>query len=312
MSDKKNSNTVNKNSLDIADKKNSNTVNINSLDTADKNSLDTDSKNLNSESIIDIVLNHKKDKYDTRDHKFQSFMLPRHLPKSVDLSHKMPHILDQKKLGSCTAHSVAYNIHYMANHHSKQNGLLPVFKSNPSRLFGYANSRILDGIALNDDSGTSLRTAFKAVEKYGACDETDWEYLPQNYNVKPPIKAYNNAKKHKHFQYKSVAQTELALKQVLANGYPISFGILVYDSLLSKKTMKSGIVPMPNINVESLQGGHAIILVSYNDDENMFIFQNSWGKNVGLPNKPGFFKIPYLYVLNPNLSSDFWICELFY
>lgn len=272
----------------------------------------TDDGHVRSELVGHIMLNYKKDKLDPRDKKFHSLMLPQYLPKSVDLSSKMPPVQNQKQLGSCTAHSVTYNIHYMANHHSKLNGLPPVFKSRPSRLFQYANSRILDGTSLNNDAGASLRSAFKAVEKYGACDETDWDYLPEKFHIKPSQQAYNNAKKHNHFRYKSVVQTELALKQALANGFPISFGIQVYDSFMSDKTMKTGIVPVPNTSRESRQGAHAVLGVSFNDSERMFTFENSWGKSVGLPDKPGFFKIPYSYVLNPKLASDFWICELFY
>jgi C1A family cysteine protease len=272
----------------------------------------TDVGHIRSELVRHIKLNHKKDPHDSRDRKFQSFMLAQHLPASVDLSYKMPGVLDQGELGSCTAHSTTYNIHYMADHHSKLNKLPPVFGSRPSRLFQYANSRILDGTPLNDDAGSSLRTAFQAVAEYGACDETDWDYQPSHYYIKPSQKAYGDAKKHKHFQYKSVPQTELALKQALANGYPISFGISVYDSFMSDNTMRTGIVPMPNTNTEQLQGFHAIILCGFNDAEHMFTFENSWGTSVGLPNKPGFFKIPYKYVLDPNLASDFWICELFY
>lgn len=224
----------------------------------------------------------------------------------------MPSVQDQGNLGSCTAHSTTYNIHYMANYHSKIKRIQPIFASRPSRLFEYANSRILDGTALDDDAGSSLRSSFKAVSLYGACDESDWDYQPQHYFIKPSQIAYSDAKKHKYFQYNSVEQTELALKQALVHGHPISFGIQVYDSFMSDKTIKSGIVPIPNTSKETLQGGHAIMLCSYNDSERMFIFENSWGTSVGLPQKQGFFKIPYDYVLDPNLASDFWVCQIFY
>ena len=39
-----------------------------------------------------------------------------------------------------------------------------------------------------------------------------------------------------------------------------------------------------------------------------FFIQNSWGTDVG---KQGYFTIPYKYVLDPNLASDFWVFTLF-
>ena len=53
-------------------------------------------------------------------------------------------------------------------------------------------------------------------------------------------------------------------------------------------------------------GGHALVLVGFNDETNVFIVRNSqgtkWGDN-------GYAYIPYEYILNPMLCRDFWVLE---
>jgi C1A family cysteine protease len=58
---------------------------------------------------------------------------------------------------------------------------------------------------------------------------------------------------------------------------------------------------MPNTTKEQLLGGHAILLIGYDDKTKVFKFQNSWG--VGWGDK-GYGYIPYDYVLDNNLAFD--------
>jgi len=66
---------------------------------------------------------------------------------------------------------------------------------------------------------------------------------------------------------------------------------------------------MPS-TTESMLGGHCVSLVGYTDvalsdiPANHFIGMNSWGTGWGIR---GFFAIPYSYITNPNLASDFWL-----
>ena len=47
--------------------------------------------------------------------------------------------------------------------------------------------------------------------------------------------------------------------------------------------------------------------VGYDDFKKWFITMNSWGKSWG---DKGFFYIPYDYLTNPNLASDFWVIQI--
>ena len=64
----------------------------------------------------------------------------------------------------------------------------------------------------------------------------------------------------------------------------------------------SGFAPMPGPN-EQFLGGHAVMLVGYDDSQTAFIVRNSWGSSWG---QAGYFTLPYEYVCDPNLASDFW------
>ena len=87
-----------------------------------------------------------------------------------------------------------------------------------------------------------------------------------------------------------------------AHRNPIAFGVLLFDSFESDGVLSTGVVPMPDLNAESMLGGHAIVIVGYDDTRQMFEIMNSWGPSVG---DGGYFWFPYQYILNTRLTSDF-------
>jgi C1A family cysteine protease len=58
---------------------------------------------------------------------------------------------------------------------------------------------------------------------------------------------------------------------------------------------------------EKLLGGHAVMAVGYQHPAKRFIVRNSWGTDWGLD---GYFTMPYAYLLDGNLSDDFWTVKL--
>jgi C1A family cysteine protease len=50
-------------------------------------------------------------------------------------------------------------------------------------------------------------------------------------------------------------------------------------------------------------GGHAVLGVGYDDAKQMFLFRNSWGATWG---QGGYGFIPHAYLVDSNLSDDFW------
>ena len=204
----------------------------------------------------------------------------------------LPKILDQGNLGNCVANAFCYCL----MHQTKNNILL-------SRLFLYANSRCLDFTPLNNDNGTTIRTSCAALKKYGTCKESVYPYIINKYSELPSLAAYSNSKQFKKFTYNFISQDLISLKSNL-NFYktPIIFGFLVYSSFMTEAVAKTGVVPMPNKSSDSVEGGHCVCLVGYNDNTQMFTCANSWGASWG--NK-GYFYLPYKYVTDSSLASDF-------
>ena len=80
----------------------------------------------------------------------------------------------------------------------------------------------------------------------------------------------------------------------------------MFQSFESDDVAHTGLVPMPGPS-DAPVGGHCVVMVGHDDVTQLFIVRNSWGKDWG---KDGYFFMPYAYVLNPNLASDFWTIRL--
>ena len=220
------------------------------------------------------------------------------LPKSVDLRPHMPPVYDQGNLGSCTANAIAGVLEYL----QIKKGDKSYFLS--SRLFIYYEERVLEG-TVKSDSGAMIRDGMKVVNKKGAPPASDWAYVISKFKTKPPTKAYTDGLKYTTKVYMTVNQDLISMKTSLANGDPIVIGFTVYDSFESDAVAKTGIVPMP-AKTESVLGGHAVLIVGYDDSTGRFLVRNSWGTGWGIS---GYFTIPYGYFTNPSLADDLWVVK---
>ncbi|AAV50743.1 putative peptidase C1-like protein [Acanthamoeba castellanii mimivirus] len=214
--------------------------------------------------------------------------------------------IDQGTLGSCTANAIAYAYAFAEIKQHNRNTFMP------SRLFIYYNERMLEN-SIDEDSGAQIRTGIKTINKYGVCDEHHWVYDPLKFRVKPPIEAYEEAKVAKSVKYARIDFTKDTtiddriehIKRALLSGFPIVFGFVVFESFMSQDVTKTGIVNMPK-SYEQEIGGHAVCAVGFNENDKTFIVKNSWGSKWGLN---GYFNMPYKYVADENLASDFWIIQ---
>lgn len=223
------------------------------------------------------------------------------LPTKVDLSQNWGKMLDQGDLGSCVSNSVAYAIRY-----TRQKEGLSAF--DPSRLFIYYFGRVIEGGAPNEDTGLFIRDGYKSVAQYSVCSERNWPYIVEKFSVKPNDYAMSAAKQHRQFSYYAVDQDLPHLKKCLADGYPVSFGMTVFESFMSTPVARTGQVPIPKYDTENQLGGHAITIVGYDDSTKTFKISNSWGDTWG---DKGFCYIPYDYVLNKDYCDDFWSPRVF-
>ena len=238
----------------------------------------------------------KPDLPDHRDFKFKRITVPLvALPLFVDLRAQCPPIQDQGDLGSCTAHAWAGAISCCENIHK-------CAPWDPSRLFIYYNERVIADDPVDQDSGAQLRDGAKALAQYGCCPENEWPYIEQQFARKPAKKCFRDGAKRKIQNYERVEQNLLDMKYCLAAGFPFVMGFSVYDSFESNTVAQTGIVPMPATE-EQILGGHAVLVVGYDDSKQLFLVRNSWGTGWG---QKGYFQMPYAYLINSDLSSDFW------
>jgi C1A family cysteine protease len=70
------------------------------------------------------------------------------------------------------------------------------------------------------------------------------------------------------------------IKQVLASGYPIIFGFTVFGSFESDQVAQTGILNMP-VDGEQCQGGHAVLMVGYDNATQRVIVRNFLGGKLG-------------------------------
>ncbi|HVZ11930.1 MAG TPA: C1 family peptidase [Patescibacteria group bacterium] len=215
------------------------------------------------------------------------------LPKTIDLRKNDSPIQDQGQLGSCTANALAGNLDYIKKQKINETETF-------SRLFIYYNERVIEH-TVGTDSGAMLRDGIKTLVNLGACFENEWPYDIDKFTDKPSEKAFKDALDYQITSYYRLGSLD-EMKNTLALGFPFVFGFSVYESFESEDVAKTGIVPMPGKS-ERLLGGHAVMAIGYDDEKKRFIIRNSWGSSWG---DRGYCYMPYDYLSDDNLASDFW------
>lgn len=220
-------------------------------------------------------------------------------PSHVDLRVGFPAVTEQK-YNSCTAEALTAAYEYDVIMQYGRSKALDM-----SRLFVYYQERLIEGDT-QQDQGAMIHSGVLSLMTSGICEEKEWPYTSA-LSARPPTKAYTDALSHKVINASLVDNQDMnSLKGILAAGHPIVVGILVYSSMESQVTDTTGVVPIPSaaeIQGQPL-GGHAIVLVGYDDSKQQFAFRNSWGTHWG---DKGYGYLPYQYVLDASLCQEGWL-----
>lgn len=192
-----------------------------------------------------------------------------------------------------------------------------------SQMFVYYNERVMeDKVDLN--APVFIRNGIKSLFKNGICSEKSWPYpemlMPDDLmNIiangtmeevqqelarvmteheneiqaaikeTPSEQALTQAKKHIINRYCKLNEEEdlAELRLSLSKGLPVIFGMMVPKSYYAIGA--DGLMTMPSADEPRL-GGHAQLVVGYDDDKEVFIVRNSWGEEFG---DKGYSYIPY-------------------
>lgn len=245
---------------------------------------------------VEAIFNHLDSPEDLRDYIYTGTVGVSGASK-VDLRPQFTAAYNQGSISSCTANAISSVYQYTAK---KQLGK----EFMPSRLGLYYDERKMEGSVLQD-AGAYIRDGMKICATQGLYPEFLWPYDVKKVFVAPPASCYKEAIKHQSLAYEKVPQKLQSLCSALNCGYPIVFGFKVYSNMMATKTASTGVLNLPGTK-DKLLGGHAVTIVGYDTTTQRFIVRNSWGTLWG---QKGYFTMPFEYVLNPNLASDFWIMK---
>jgi C1A family cysteine protease len=227
----------------------------------------------------------------------------------------MPSIYDQGQIGSCTSNAAARLVQFDRRLAKETPDWVP------SRLLMYYDVRAAEG-SIAPDSGAELRDVMKTLAYYGVCPESEWPYddTPADPTTglfpagcpavtHPPRNVYADARKHVPITYSRVQQTLPQLKGCIYQGFPFMFGFIVFSSMFDANDNPVTDLPMPAAN-DDQEGGHAVVGAGYDDSHvnadgsaGAFLIANSWGDQV---QDGGYFWMPYRYITDASLCSDFW------
>ncbi|KAI8904905.1 hypothetical protein DFJ77DRAFT_515124 [Powellomyces hirtus] len=240
-------------------------------------------------------LNYTFDEPDSRDKPlkvtYRTPTTPEKLPDETDLAPFMGPVHDQGSLGSCTMHSIGYQLTY---NRKKATGVVDLF----SRLFMYYEGRARANYPVTRDTGLTMRQAFIGAAS-GIVQEELWPYDTKRFAEKPDPKVYAAAQQC--LTYLAVEQSLPELRRCLIKS-PVSFGMRLQSSFLSAATARNGQVPVPIANEKS-EGGHAMLLVGYSSRTKKFKVMNSWGETWGAR---GYCYIPEKMILDSKSCGDMW------
>ena len=222
--------------------------------------------------------------------------------RSLDMRSKFTPIKNQGQQGSCLSFTLTSIFEYVMQLNAAQEFDL-------SEAFLYYNARDLDGAGnINEDFGSRFKPSIDSLVKYGIALEKVWPYNDDIYNQKPSEEAYTDAATRKLVSAMNVNLKVNDIKSALVDNCPVAASFTLTQSFF-EHGRTDGYIPMPsdeeiasclNSLDEDKHSRHAMVIVGFSDDLQMFIVRNSWGTDWG---DKGYCYIPYSYIEHKDLFN---------
>lgn len=221
---------------------------------------------------------------------------------SIDLRQSFNSVKNQGAQGSCLAHAVTSIFEYaMKLNQTKEFDL--------SEAFLYYNAREMDttgDVSIDIDTGSRFKPAMDSLVKYGIALEKFCPYNENIYAEKPNEEAYKDAATRRLIKALNVNRKTNDIKSALAEGYPVAISLNLCKSFNGDNR---GYIQLPNeqeiqeyflTEEKDRHSRHAMVIVGFSDEMQMFVVRNSWGADWG---NGGYCYVPYAYINNEKLCN---------
>lgn len=192
-------------------------------------------------------------------------------PLRVDLSEDMPEPGLQGRQNSCVAWASAYAVKTYQEKREQRYPLRAAGQLDLHRVFSPAF--VYNQINEGHDRGATLVDALRLLQERGAVSLASMPYRIEDFTTRPSKRQLKQALRYRIDSWRRLIFLHTVdLKAQLQAGYPVMIGTLIDESF---RRLRAGTVWQHSAGRS--YGGHAMVLVGYDDGRNAFKVMNSWG-----------------------------------
>jgi C1A family cysteine protease len=186
-------------------------------------------------------------------------------------------VRDQKKCGGCWAFSMTGGLESYVLRSTGR----------PGRDLNLSEQVMISCSGVGSCDGGTLNADY--LESTGLPEESAYPYTGSNGTCSSAAQGWQD-NTYTIGSWGSVPQSVSSLKAALAKYGPLPTAFMVYEDFMH---YKSGVY---SYTTGKKLGGHAVLLVGYDDNDQAFIVKNSWNTGWG---ENGFFRIAYSELTSP-------------
>lgn len=191
------------------------------------------------------------------------------LPSSSDMGSSFPPVSSQGAQGSCVAWAVAYGLKSFQEREERGWAYTPDHLFSPASIFNKYKKGKCNG-------GWYVKDALEMVEADGVAPMSAMPYSASDCSALPDEATKTLSKNYRIHSIRRVPNDAIEIKGHIATRMPVVIGMRVdpsFDYLKGQQVYPGA--------TGSYDGGHAMVIVGYDDTKQAFRLFNSWGKGWG-------------------------------